>query len=81
MALPPRTWLKPDLHFELIREFYFIGYLLGGELDVVHECLLCLVVADVHHLFDGVLVGKYMLVIRCVLQRACRPSPVSSAFE
>lgn len=30
------------------------GYLLGGKLDVVHEGLLCLVAADVHHLEDGV---------------------------
>ena len=36
----------------------FVGYLLGGELDVVHEGLLCLVAADVHHLEDGVLVAQ-----------------------
>ena len=36
----------------------FIGYLLGGELDVVHEGLLCLVTADVHHLENGVLVAQ-----------------------
>ncbi len=36
----------------------FIGYLLGGELDVVHEGLLGLVAADVHHLEDGVLVAQ-----------------------
>ncbi len=28
----------------------FIGNLLGGEFDVVHEGLLGLVTADVHHL-------------------------------
>lgn len=36
----------------------FIGYLFGGELDVVHEGLLCLVSADVHHLKNGVLVAE-----------------------
>lgn len=36
----------------------FVGYLLGGELDVVHEGLLRLVSADVHHLEDGVLVAQ-----------------------
>lgn len=36
----------------------FIGYLLGGELDVVHEGLLRLVAADVHHLENGVLVAE-----------------------
>lgn len=35
----------------------FIGYLLGGELDVVHEGLLRLVTADVHHLENGVFVA------------------------
>ena len=36
----------------------FVGYLLGGELDVVHEGLLCLVAADVHHLENGILVAQ-----------------------
>ena len=36
----------------------FVGYLLGGEFDVVHEGLLCLVTADVHHLKNGVLVTQ-----------------------
>lgn len=33
----------------------FIGYPLGGELDVVHENLLCFVAADAHYQEDGVL--------------------------
>ena len=36
----------------------FVGYLLGGEFDIVHECLLCLVAADMHHLEDGVPVAE-----------------------
>ena len=36
----------------------FVGYLLRGELDVVHESLLRLVAADVHHLKDGVSVAQ-----------------------
>ena len=36
----------------------FIGYLSGGELDVVHEGLLCLVSAYVHHLENGILVAQ-----------------------
>lgn len=36
----------------------FVGYLLGGELDVVHEGLLSLVTADVHHLDDVVFVTE-----------------------
>lgn len=31
----------------------FVGYLLGGELDVVPEGLLRLVATDEHHLNDG----------------------------
>ncbi len=36
----------------------FVGYLLGGEFDVVHEGLLSLVAADVHHLDDVVFVAE-----------------------
>ena len=36
----------------------FVGYLLGGEFDVVHEGLLRFVSADVHHLYDGEFVGE-----------------------
>lgn len=36
----------------------FIGHLFGGQLDIVHDGLLCLVAADVHHLEDGVLVAE-----------------------
>lgn len=36
----------------------FIGYIFGGEFDIVHEGLLRLVAADVHHLEDGVLVAE-----------------------
>ena len=32
----------------------FVGYLLGGEFDIVHEGLLGLMAADVHHLENGV---------------------------
>ena len=36
----------------------FVGYIFGGEFDIIHEGLLCLVAADVHHLEDGVLVAQ-----------------------
>lgn len=36
----------------------FIGNLFGGKLDVVHESLLGLVAADVHHLEHGVAVAE-----------------------
>lgn len=36
----------------------FIGYLLGGEFNVVHEGLLSLVSADVHHLDDVVFMAQ-----------------------
>ena len=36
----------------------FVGYLLGGEFYVVHEGLLGLVTADVHHLDDVVFVAQ-----------------------
>ena len=49
---------SPQLALFLRHGGDFIGYLLGGELDVVHEGLLGLVPADVHHLEDGVLVAE-----------------------
>lgn len=36
----------------------FVGYLFGGEFDVVHESLLGLVTADVHHLYDVVFMAQ-----------------------
>ncbi len=36
----------------------FVGYLLGGKFDVVHEGLLGFVAADVHHLDDVVFVAQ-----------------------
>ena len=33
-------------------------YLIGGEFDVVHEGLLGLMTADVHHLYDSEFVGE-----------------------
>lgn len=36
----------------------FIGYIFGGEFDIVHEGLLRLVTADVHHLENNVFVAQ-----------------------
>ena len=49
-----QLFLLPHLILFLRHGGDFIGYFLGGELDVVHEGLLGLVTADVHHLEDGV---------------------------
>ena len=63
MGICPFFWsMTSDLPLPYITLFLrhggdFVGYLFGGELDVVHEGLLCLVAADVHHLEDGVLVA------------------------
>lgn len=43
----------------------FIGYLFGGEFDVVHEGLLGFVAADVHHLEHRVFVGEVHIGDSC----------------
>lgn len=51
-------FLLPHIILFLRQGGDFIGYLLGGELDIVHEGLLRLVAADMHHLKNGVLMAE-----------------------
>lgn len=50
--------LSPHIILFLRHGGDFVGYFLRGEFDVVHEGLLRLVTADVHHLENGVFVAQ-----------------------